>query len=135
MSEFLTDLESLSAELLTPANTLILFHRNPDADAIGSAFALRRVMEELGSRSYCVCCDEVPAHLRFLLADVQSSVLTDSVPADFEAGRIVEREIGEALGLMTEEIEENAVLAAGKNMEELSMAELDAIWDSIKHRT
>ena len=33
------------------------------------------------------------------------------------------------------EIVENAVLAAGKNMEELSMAELDAIWDSIKHRT
>ena len=32
------------------------------------------------------------------------------------------------------EIVENAVLAAGKNMEELSMAELDAIWDSIKHR-
>ncbi len=30
---------------------------------------------------------------------------------------------------------ENAVRAEGKNMEELSMAELDAIWDSIKHRT
>ncbi len=29
---------------------------------------------------------------------------------------------------------ENAVLAEGKNMEELSMAELDAIWDKIKHR-
>ncbi len=33
------------------------------------------------------------------------------------------------------EVVENAVLAEGKNMEELSMAELDAIWDNIKHRT
>ncbi len=30
---------------------------------------------------------------------------------------------------------ENAVLAQGKHMEELSMPELDAIWDSIKHST
>lgn len=28
---------------------------------------------------------------------------------------------------------ENAVLAEGKNMEDLSMKELDAVWDSIKH--
>ena len=33
------------------------------------------------------------------------------------------------------EVVEQAVIAEGKNMEELSMAELDAIWDSIKHRT
>ncbi len=33
------------------------------------------------------------------------------------------------------EVVENAVLAQGKKMEELSMSELDAIWDSIKHRT
>ncbi len=32
------------------------------------------------------------------------------------------------------ELVENAVLAEGKNMEELSMAELDAIWDKIKHK-
>ena len=29
---------------------------------------------------------------------------------------------------------ENAVVAAGKDMETLTMPELDAIWDSIKHR-
>jgi len=29
---------------------------------------------------------------------------------------------------------ENAVLAQGKNVEEMSMTELDAVWDSIKHK-
>ncbi len=89
MIDLLNDLEELSAELLSPADTLILFHRNPDADAVGSAFAMRRVMEELGSRAFCVCCDEVPAHLRFLIEDLQESVLSDAIPADFEVGRII----------------------------------------------
>ena len=89
MSEFLNDLEALSAELLEPVDTLILFHRNPDADAVGSAFALRHVMEELGSRAFCVCGDEVPAHLRFLTDDVQESVLVEAIPLNFEVGRII----------------------------------------------
>ncbi len=33
------------------------------------------------------------------------------------------------------EVVENAVLAEGKQMEDLTMPELDAIWDRIKHRT
>ena len=32
------------------------------------------------------------------------------------------------------ELVENAVMAQGKDMENLTMAELDAIWDSIKHQ-
>ncbi|MBQ9797898.1 MAG: DHH family phosphoesterase [Clostridia bacterium] len=89
MSELLNDLEELAEELSAPADTLILFHRNPDADAVGSAFALRRVMEELGSRAFCVCSDEVPAHLRFLCEEQQQSVLNDAIPEDFSVGRIV----------------------------------------------
>ena len=61
MSNPLTTLDELIEALQTPADTLIIFHRNPDADAVGSAFALRRVMEQLGSPTRCICQEEVPA--------------------------------------------------------------------------
>lgn len=89
MSESFTNLDELIETLETPADTLIIFHRNPDADAVGSAFALQRVLEQLGSSTRCICCDEVPENLQFLMNDVQESVLSDAVLADFAPARII----------------------------------------------
>lgn len=89
MSEPLTNLDELIESLETPLDTLIIFHRNPDADAVGSAFALQRVMEQLGSPSRCICCDEVPQNLHFLMNGVQESVLPGAVLSDFEPARII----------------------------------------------
>ena len=89
MSEFLTDLDELIALLEAPADTLIIFHRNPDADAVGSAFALSNVLEQLGSPTRCVCQDEVPDNLQFLMNSTQESVLVEAVLADFEPVRII----------------------------------------------
>ena len=89
MSELLTNLEELISAFEIPADTLIIFHRNPDADAVGSAFALQRLMEQLGSPTRCICCDEVPQNLRFLMDDVQESVLPEAVLADFDPVRII----------------------------------------------
>ena len=89
MSEFLTDLDEMIALLEAPADTLIIFHRNPDADAVGSAFALSNVLEQLGSPTRCVCQDEVPDNLQFLMNSTQESVLVDAVLADFEPVRII----------------------------------------------
>lgn len=69
--------------------TLVLFHKRPDADALGSALALRALLMALGSPAYCVCADEVPARLHFLLGDKQASVLAKSIPAGFENARVV----------------------------------------------
>ena len=89
MSEFLqVAFEDLPLYLEQPADTLVLFHRNPDADAVGSAFAMKRVLGDLGSRAWCVCESEIPARLQFL-SDGQPSVLPESVPSDFEVARIL----------------------------------------------
>ena len=77
------------ARLLPVGDTLILFHVHPDGDAVGSAFALRRMLEALGSRAYCVCADEIPDRLRFVTDGVQESALPESIPADFAVSRIV----------------------------------------------
>ena len=76
-------------ELAEPKNTRILFHTRPDGDAVGSAFALKLLLEAAGSRAWCVCVNEVPQRLNFLSAGIQDSALPESIPEDFEIERIL----------------------------------------------
>ena len=90
MNEFLSlSFEEVIERLEAPADTLILFHRGPDADAVGSAFAMKKVLSDLGSRAFCVCADEGPARLLFLTDGEQKSVLPEAIPEDFDVARIV----------------------------------------------
>lgn len=86
-------LERLAARLEQPRDTLILMHRNPDGDAVGSAFALRELLALLGSRAWCICESELPERLRFLAAPAQESVLLSSVPFDTETARVIAADI------------------------------------------
>ena len=58
-------------------NTLIVFHVRPDADAVGSAFALRELLVAMGIPTMCACSDEVPERLRFLMEPAQGSVVPE----------------------------------------------------------
>ena len=82
-------LKDIAEALSRPADTLILMHRNPDGDAVGSAFALRAVLEILGSRAWCLCDAEIPERLRFLSRGAQESVLPASVPFDAASARVI----------------------------------------------
>lgn len=82
-------LQETLEQLLVPAPTCVVFHRSPDGDAIGSAFALAAFLREAGSPAYCLCADEIPERLRFLTEGLQESVLADTLPPEFEAARIV----------------------------------------------
>ncbi len=70
-------------------NTVILLHARPDGDALGSAFALRALLEAMGMRAYCLCANEIPHRLAFLCRGVQDSLLPASLPVDFEVERVV----------------------------------------------
>ena len=76
-------------ELALAKNTLILFHVRPDGDAVGSAFALKLLLEAAGSRVWCMCQNEVPQRLAFLSEGIQKSTLPEALPADFAPERIV----------------------------------------------
>lgn len=69
--------EELCEKLCQNKKTLIIFHSRPDADAVGSAFALRELLEAMGMQAICACSDEVPKRLEFMIEDVQGSVLLD----------------------------------------------------------
>ena len=78
-------LDELCFSLCENKKTLILFHVRPDADAVGSAFALRELFRMMGIQSYCACSDELPERLQFLTDGVQWSVLIeDDMRIDYE---------------------------------------------------
>ncbi len=77
------------SELSQPKNTLILFHVRPDGDAVGSAFALKLLLEAAGSRVFCMCQNVVPQRLSFLSEGIQKSALPEAMPKDFEIERVV----------------------------------------------
>ena len=75
--------DDVAKRLLSAKSVLILFHINPDGDAIGSAFALRHALTALGKRAWCISASEIPERLLFASEDSQGSVLAESIPEDF----------------------------------------------------
>ena len=82
-------LTEAAARIRGNESTLILFHRHPDGDAIGSGFGLKLILEAMGCTSCCVCEDEIPERLRFLTEGLQDSILKESLPADFVPTQII----------------------------------------------
>ncbi len=88
MSEDKLSFEALSLDacadrLENAKNVLILFHVNPDGDAVGSAFALRSALTSLGKSAWCVCATDVPERLWFAMKDQQEGVDIQDIPTDF----------------------------------------------------
>ncbi len=82
-------LPEAAARLRDHTDTLVVFHRHPDGDAVGSGFALRILLESMGCRVLCACEDELPERLRFLVGDKQDSILPEHLPADFSPAQII----------------------------------------------
>lgn len=76
------------AEFLTaaPRRILLVGHRNPDGDAIGSTLAMRRFLEPLGHACAVAVPSPYPRFLEFL-AGVEDVIVADASPE--EAGRAV----------------------------------------------
>ena len=70
-------IDELCEKLCENKKTLIVYHVRSDADAVGSAFALRELLRIMGVPAICVCSDEVPERLRFLSEDAQGSVVVE----------------------------------------------------------
>lgn len=52
--------------LMKNSSFAIFVHENPDADAIGSCFALVNTLRSIGKKAYCVSSDKIPSSLTFL---------------------------------------------------------------------
>ena len=54
-----------------PKKTLILCHKNPDPDTLGSAFGLMHILEALGSQVKIACADRANAKFGFITLNRQ----------------------------------------------------------------
>ncbi len=66
------DVKECCALLKEYDNYLILSHRNPDGDTLGSAFALKRALDMMGKRSYVRCVDPMPSKYSYLWAGINN---------------------------------------------------------------
>ena len=57
-------------------NYLILSHRNPDGDTLGSAFALKRALDLLGKKSMVRCNDDMHPKFSYLWDTLDNSEIT-----------------------------------------------------------
>jgi phosphoesterase RecJ-like protein len=78
-------LDELCRSVAQNKRTLILYHVRPDADAVGSAFALRELLRVMNIPAYCACSDEIPERLLFLVDGAQGSTLIEGdLKLDYE---------------------------------------------------
>lgn len=74
-------------ELKNADDILILCHRNPDGDTLGSGFALLRALKSMGKRVRLSCDDKIPAKFSYLYEGMENE--------DFEEKFIVSVDVAE----------------------------------------
>ncbi len=74
-------------ELKAAEDILILCHRNPDGDTLGSGYALLRALRDMGKRAKLLCDDVIPARFSYLYEGMEE--------ADFEEKFIVSVDVAE----------------------------------------
>ncbi len=82
-------LSETAARIRGGVDTLVIFHRHPDGDAIGSGFALKGLLELMGCTVLCSCDDEIPERLAFLVEGYPNSIKAENIPADFNPAQII----------------------------------------------
>ncbi len=101
---------ALSRLVKTPHNTVILSHRNPDGDAIGSSLALRHYLEQYGHLVHVIFPSEYPEEFGqlpgsedVLIWDIHEEKITELIKAknlvfflDFNALNRIDK-LGEAI--------------------------------------
>ena len=60
------DLKTAAGILKDNDNYLLLTHRNPDGDTLGSAFALMYALRSLGKNAKVQCCDKIPKKYSYM---------------------------------------------------------------------
>lgn len=60
------NLTEVASEIINKKSTLILCHKSPDPDTLGSAYGLKSILEHFGSCVKVACSDKVTKRLLFL---------------------------------------------------------------------
>ena len=70
------DRETVVSRLLGTDDILILCHKNPDGDTIGSGAALCKALQHLGKTAAVLCSDPIPAMYDYMQITVYDGSFT-----------------------------------------------------------
>jgi phosphoesterase RecJ-like protein len=75
------DLQEIRKQLTTPQDVVIVTHRNPDGDALGSSLALKFFLEKFHHKCQIILPSEFPAAFEFL-PGIEHSLIYDLYPEE-----------------------------------------------------
>ena len=82
------DLNGAAGLLKEKNNILILTHRNPDGDTLGSGFALLRALKDMGKRARLINADGIPKKFAYLYEGIGEDDFTEEFVVSVDvAGR------------------------------------------------
>ena len=70
------NVQQMAEKLLAADNVLILCHKNPDGDTIGSGAALCKALQHLGKTAAVLCSDPIPAMYDYMQITVYDGSFT-----------------------------------------------------------
>lgn len=77
-------LAEVSDALCRAERVLIVTHRSPDGDALGSSFALAQMLRRMGKTARVVCEDAAPKRLRFTLRDQEDCLYNEGMENEYD---------------------------------------------------
>ena len=94
------DLNSAAGLLKSKDNILILTHRNPDGDTLGSGFALLRALKNMGKRARLINNDPIPEKYAYLYKGIECEDFAEEfvVSVDVAERGLLGKETGEKYG-------------------------------------
>ena len=77
-------LAEVSGVLCRARRILIVTHRSPDGDALGSSFALAQMLRRMGKTARVICEDAASKRLRFTLREQEDCCYTEGMEAEYD---------------------------------------------------
>lgn len=97
------DIKKICKLLTSHQNVLLITHKNPDGDAIGSTAALAKILEKTGKNTKILYPEEPPERLKFILSG-RDYMTPDTIDTSFSPDLIVTLDCAAAsrLGVLEE---------------------------------
>lgn len=123
--------------LLAMDDIVIISHKSPDGDTLGSAAALCRGMRSLGKKVNVICADEIPCKYAFMFDGVekQNFIPQHFVSTDIAAPHLMgslESEYAGKINVCIDHHRTNSINASVKFVDDTASATGEIIWILLK---
>lgn len=133
------DTKKASQILLDKDNILILTHKSPDGDTLGSGYGLCRALKKINKKAKVVCHDEIPKKFKYLYQDMKEDDFSPSFIVAVDVadtkllGKTYEEKYGDKVDLCIDHHGSNIYYAKDTCLYPNDAAATETIYAIIKH--